>query len=139
MPPRPSIVAALLLSCLLATSCVHLSWRKKALVTFASEPPGANVIIDGRDSGFVTPCLLALPPGGGRRVDLQLNGYEPVRRRLRSDVSTYVIEWNEMWASTNTWRLPLWLNARDLFAAIRIKRAQSPRRIFVRFERSADR
>jgi hypothetical protein len=27
---------------------------------FASEPPGARVEIDGQDSGWVTPCMIAL-------------------------------------------------------------------------------
>jgi hypothetical protein len=45
-----------------------------ALVVIESDPPGARVLIDGADSGKVTPATLELPPGRRARVTLERIG-----------------------------------------------------------------
>jgi hypothetical protein len=49
-------------------------------VQFLTEPPGAQVTVDGNSSlGCKTPCMLALT-GGRHAVTVQLEGYRPYPR-----------------------------------------------------------
>ncbi|TYO97633.1 PEGA domain-containing protein [Geothermobacter ehrlichii] len=53
---------------------------------FISVPPGARVIVDGREIG-TTPCTLDYRCDGGRerQVVLLKDGFEPIRYTIRSD------------------------------------------------------
>jgi len=105
---------ALLSATLALGSCIFLP--KDADVTFASDPPGARVLIDGKDTGFVTPCGLALERNDDTRLDIALPGYVTATRFLTPDHQVYVLLWREMTVSKRTFRFPLWLNVRDFFA-----------------------
>lgn len=107
-------------------------------VTLASDPPGARVRIDEKDSGFVTPCVLELDPDDDARVELELPGYEVARRRLVPDRHAEMILWRDMYLRSEVWRFPNWLNTRDFFEPVRVDKRYSPARIFVRLERTAD-
>jgi hypothetical protein len=128
-------LAALALAPALA-ACQLLPWD--ANVTFASDPPGARVLVDGKDTGFVTPCGLALDRHDNTRLDIQLPGYVTATRILTPDHEIYVILWREMIVSPRTFRFPTWLNVRDFFVPIKYEKTMAPGRVYVRLERSAD-
>ncbi len=107
-------------------------------VTLASDPPGARVVIDEKDSGFVTPCVLELDPDDEARVALELPGYEVARRRLVPERHAEAILWRDMYLRSEVWHFPNWLNTRDFFEPIKVDKRYSPARIFVRLERTAD-
>jgi hypothetical protein len=107
-------------------------------VTFASDPPGARVLIDGRDTGFVTPCGLALERNDDTRLDIELPGYVTATRFLTPDHQVYVMLWREMFVAARTFHFPLWLNVRDFCVPIKYDKTMAPGRIYVRLERSAD-
>jgi hypothetical protein len=107
-------------------------------VTFASDPPGARVLIDGKDTGFVTPCALALERNDDTRLDIELPGYVTATRYLTPDHQCYVILWREMYVDQRTFHFPLWLNVRDFFVPIKYDKTMAPGRIYVRLERTAD-
>src|SRR5262249_7773782 len=82
---------------------------RPAAISIESEPPGAHILIDGKDSGKVTPAALDLPPGRVAQVTLDQSGYathkmtvkapEPGERAvyhevltLSPDVATLTIE-----------------------------------------------
>lgn len=111
---------------------------KDADVTFASDPPGARILIDGQDTGFVTPCCMALERNDDTRLDIKLPGYVTATRFLTPDHQVYTMLWREMIVSRRTFRFPLWLNVRDFFVPIKYDKTMAPGRIFVRLERSAD-
>jgi hypothetical protein len=126
-----------LLACaILAGGCSLLDYSTK--VTLASDPPGARVLFDDKDSGFVTPCVLELDPSESAHMALELPGYETAHRLLLSERDAQVVLWNDMVLRAGVWRFPMWLNMRDMFEPIRVDRRLSPSRIFVRLERTAD-
>jgi hypothetical protein len=126
--PRTSAAAALGAALLLAVSCAAIDQRPG--VMFSSRPSGARVLVDGVDSGFVTPCYLDLVRVE-HSVDLVLDGYIPTRVAIDPRGETWLIHYNEAWLDYNTWRFPLWLNFWDAVTPIKIERGYSPERVFV--------
>ena len=125
---RPLGTVALVL--LLALASCHSTPK----VSIASDPPGAQILVDNRDSGFVTPCVLTLS-NRAHRVDLLLPGYSTATRYLTREVNSEIVLWNDMLAYFNTWHFPLFLNYRDFFIPIERHVGPYPARIFVRMRR----
>ena len=132
----PARRAALCLLPLGLVGCALFDHSSK--VTLASDPPGARVLIAGRDCGFVTPCVLELDPSEPATIALELGGYELATRVLVPDTQRYAMLWRDMHIRNEVWNFPLWLNMRDTFVPVKINRRLSPARIFVRLERTAD-
>jgi len=107
-------------------------------IAVSSDPPGASVLIDERDSGFVTPCVLAIDPHDDRRVDLVLRGYRSETRFMTPEREVYSVLWREMGVGTRAWDFPLFLNLRDFFVPVKVRETSSPGRIFVHLDRTAD-
>lgn len=105
-------------------------------VMIASEPVGARVLIDGNDSGFVTPCCLALD-NRKQRIDLVLEGYQTATRIVDEDNRTYLVYWEECYLGPNSYHFPLWLNWYDTFAPVRFEETYAPERLFVRMRTAA--
>ncbi len=103
----------------------------------ASIPPGARVMVDGRDSGFVTPCNLGL----SRRVhmvDLVLPGYQVARIRVHPSSRTHAMRWDDMVQDAGSWRFPAWLNFRDFVTPVKKQLSWEPSRIHVPMRLAAD-
>lgn len=113
----------------LCTACVE--FRRTPGVMLATSPPGARVVIDGADSGFVTPCHVDLVREP-HEIDFVLDGYKPSTVRVDAGGEMWLIHWDEAWISEDTWRFPLWLNARDGVFPIKVDNSYDPARIFVR-------
>lgn len=129
-------MAALCWIACLCQACVFFQAPRGIVVS--SDPPGATVSIDRRDSGFVTPCVLDVDADHDRRVDIALKGYEPETRFITPDHEVYAILWREMSVGFQTWDFPLFLNFRDFFAPVKVTETVSPGRIHVRLDRTAD-
>ena len=97
-----------------------------------SEPPGALLFVDGKESGYVTPCKLHLDEGEDHVIRLEYPGYQPASIELVQDKTVEVISWKAgTTLSTGfftAFKLPFW----DLIAPIRTNDALSPGRIFAR-------
>lgn len=125
----PHRLAAILLA-LSGAACVAPS-RPHGVVV-ASEPPGARILVDGIDSGWVTPMALKLPRDERARIDLWLDGYRPATVAVApGGQKYYLILWRESYKDWDTWRFPLWLNYEDFLAPIKLSRGLQPSRIFV--------
>lgn len=121
---------SLALSAALASSgCVSI--ESPPGVMFASQPSGARIIVDGVDSGFVTPCHLDLGHQT-HEIDLVLEGYKPASVHIDEGGDTWLVLWDEAWISAQSWRFPLWLNARDGLFPIKVERSSEPERVYVR-------
>lgn len=104
-------------------------------VMIASHPQGARVLIDGVDSGFSTPCCLALDEKK-QRIDLVLDGFQTATRVVDDDNRTYLIYWDEGYIGPKCYHFPLFLNLYDGLVPVRFEETYSPERLFVRMRPS---
>lgn len=121
---------------LVTPGCVLFSGPKGIVVS--SDPPGATVSIDRRDSGFVTPCTLAVDAEDDKRVDIALQGFVTETRFITPDHEAYAILWREMSVEFAAFDFPVFVNFRDFFAPVKYRSTVSPGRIHVRLDRVAD-
>ena len=128
---KPIVVAALCLS-----SCVIPG--RATEVSVASDPPGARVLLDGVDSGFVTPCRMSLPASDDVLLELELPGYKNEQRLLVPDREVQVVYWREAYIREQVWRFPLWLNLQDFVAPVKVRPGLSPGRLYVQLDRDRD-
>ena len=107
-------------------------------IAISSDPPGATVFVSGKDTGYVTPCVIGMDPDDGTRVDIVLRGHETETRYIDSDYDVYAILWREMSVGFDTWDFYLWLNLTDFFVPIKVSEHVVPARIHVKLDRTAD-
>jgi hypothetical protein len=125
-----SAAARLVASGLFLSGCIELT---PPGTSFASDPPGARVLVDGRDSGRVTPCLIALDPDGPHRVEIELPGHEPRALELVPMDRHWFVSWAQGAAGMrSTTQFPLLLPIQDFLVPLRWSRTASPARVFVR-------
>jgi hypothetical protein len=128
-----TIIAPLLLALLGAASC--FSVQPAPTLSLSTHPPGALVLINGEETGFATPCILAVEEEL-IRVEIVLEGYDPETRIVTRDPKLETRYWSEMNAGSRTWRFPLFLPIHDLFASpVREVMILAPGRIFIRMDR----
>ncbi len=133
MAPHTSRVVALLL--LLGLMGCRAG---RVPITLASDPPGAVVWVNGRDSGFATPCRISLEDDSEHDVQLVLPGYRTATRRVVPGGERETYYWSEMSVGMRTWNFPLFLNIHDFFEPVPLRHPLVPGRIFVRLRREAD-
>jgi len=106
--------------------------------SFASDPEGARVLIDGRDSGWVTPCAFKLDEEETHVVSFALVGYTPREVVLVPDDRLGVISWYQgVNGVRSTVRFPILLPTVDFLFPLREVQTLAPGRVFVRL-RPAD-
>jgi hypothetical protein len=62
---------------------------RRAIITFNSAPPGAEIIVDGQPTGQRTPVEVQIMPGE-HTLELRLQGYPPVSQRFTAVANTRV-------------------------------------------------
>lgn len=132
-----AFAAAAIAVLLLGSGCTAFGLSRTA-VSFTTDPPGARVLVDRHDSGFVTPCRLSLPSDDHHKVEILMPGYAPVTLRIEHGRTANVVLWRDMTVGPQTWRFPLWLNFEDFFEPFKIRQAYSPGHVFVRLERAGE-
>ncbi len=129
-------IAALVLAGALA-SCVQ--YQSAEGVSLSSTPPGAEIFIDGRPSGYVTPALIELDRGDQHVVELWLEGFEVARRLLvPGDEVKDLVYWRD------TDRFPIHfpyvdtLPFEDFFMPVKLDGDLEPTRIHVRMRLASE-
>lgn len=117
---------------LLLASCV----ATERPVRFATSPAGAQVHIDGRDTGFVTPITLDLPDKDQSLLELVLPGYQTARRMLTLKEGKEIVPGSDATVFYLSWRFPLFLSAEGFWTPIRKYTVEQPGRVYVQLERS---
>jgi hypothetical protein len=98
---------------------------------FDTRPAGAEVLIDGRLSGFVTPCTIDLDRGQDHYVSFDLPGFEVRRVDLEpSDQDTW-IPMRDGAAARNGHHFPLFLQVHELFLPRITNNSLAPGRVFM--------
>jgi hypothetical protein len=129
--PVPLFLAALAT----LASCVNISPRGNT--SFSSEPRGARVHVDGRDSGWVTPCMIALDEDEEHVVTFEMDGFAPSEVVLEPLERHGIVSWRQgVNGVKSTIRFPLLLPWVDLFLPLREYSAPAPSRVFVRLRPS---
>ncbi len=105
----------------------------------ATSPPGARVVVDGRDSGYVTPCVIDFERQVAHDVRLELAGYEQAIVFLTPDARLEVVSWYD---GQVAW-IPLFfggfLPILDLLQPFRLDDSLTPSRVFVRLRPRVER
>lgn len=122
----------LLASLLLLASCVS----EGKPVRFSTSPAGAQIVLDGRETGFVTPATLDIEDKEVRQVELRLPGYRTAKRVLLLAEHREVVPWKDATVTYLTWRFPLFLAFPTVFIPVRKIRGEQPSRLHVRLERA---
>lgn len=105
-------------------------------VHFSTTPPGARILVDGRDSGFVTPTNLDLDDD--HWIQFELDGYEPADIYLESGTRRHVIPWTRGEVDITTPWFPLLLPMEDLMLPVKVDKSPSPQRIYVKLRLSVE-
>lgn len=100
----------------------------------ATDPPGARVLLDGRDTGFATPCHLELDLTRVQEVAFTLEGYREASRTLRPAETWTVVPWRDGDMRLSTWRFPIFLTFGGFLFPFRVNEDLAPSRIFVPLE-----
>lgn len=130
-------VRLLAFSCLfLLSGCAFLASDRPMVLS--TNPPGATVLIDGKNSGYVTPCQIQLDIDEDVRLDFASPGFRTETRYLTPDDEVYAILWSEMNAGPQTWRFPLWLPLKDFLVPVKWTEAHGPGRIHIDLDRQSD-
>jgi hypothetical protein len=131
---RDSLLAAGL-ACV-ASGCLFT--RAQPGVMLSSSPPGATILVDGADSGFVTPAVLSLPRSDWVRIDFLLEGHVPQSRLLGPGQRVYLIPWTDGYIGLHTWYFPLFLEFEYIVFPLRVDDNLSPQRVHVRLVSAAE-
>ena len=126
--PLLALLASALASCITVTP---------PGILVATTPPGASVFVDGEETGFVTPCNIALDRDD-HLLELRMRGYSSTRLTLRHSTRNTVVPWSTGIVSPITWPFPLFLPAKDLFLPIRTDKSPLPSRIHVELRLSSE-
>lgn len=127
---RPLLATSLCALMLLAPSCLSVAPAGPSL---ASEPPGARVLVDGRDSGWVTPCQIALDEDETHVISIELEGYAPREVQIGPLERNGFIHWRHgVNGVKSTIRFPLLITVPDLFLPVRELGNVAPEHVFVR-------
>ena len=126
-----SPLSALLLAAFLGlAACRNVS---PAGVHVSSEPPGASVRVNGVDSGWVTPCELALDVEEPHELEVTLEGFAPRHFLLVPDERRQFVSWNQGVNGLRTrQKVPFLMPADDLLLPFLEVETLAPGRIFVR-------
>lgn len=136
--PARARLAALLAGLFAAAASIGCINTTPPGAVISSFPPGARVMLDGKDSGYVTPCVIGLDRGDSYRVEIELDGYQTFRLRMEQETKRTIISWGDshIWPG-DSFRFPLFLPALDLLFPLRVDHSHSPARVHVRLDPTA--
>lgn len=131
----PRVFAALLLlAAAVLTACQLV--RPQPGVHVSSTPSGAEVWVDGRYSGFVTPANVALRTDDWHRVEFVLTGHTRAERLVGPGGRLTVVDWTEGSIGEGVFWFPILLPIESMIP-FSYEARSSPQRIHVHLARSA--
>ena len=128
MEPR-RVLALWLLTAPLLAGCVSVDSQPRLFVF--SEPSGAQVLIDGKDTGFTTPAQVDPATAS---VTVVKEGYVPQTYQVNTVTHFRYPRWQDGGTVDYTITLCLFRVWRDFFFPLQFYIWESPRRLFFRLE-----
>ncbi|MFT7485131.1 MAG: hypothetical protein ACI9F9_000978 [Candidatus Paceibacteria bacterium] len=132
--PSPRLLTALL-SALLLSSCS--TYRDTVAIHISSDPPGADVVVDGVPTGYATPCMVALPKHR-QVISIEKEGFQIPRRILFPDPYNDTWLYSEATVGPHTFDFLTFISLDDFLEPVVTKNELIPARIFVRLKRLTD-
>lgn len=119
----------------LATGCTWFRANQEVLIT--SEPPGAHVWLDGRDTGQTTPYSFDIAGNFGQdhALELRKKGYRPERRWLYQHTRGRMSRWIDGAGPPGLPPWPLGWTLGDLFFPFAVHGAIVPGEVYVKLYR----
>ncbi len=127
------LLRAILFTCLaFASSCLYPKGDGRVFVT--SDPPGAEIWLDGGPTGKTTPASLDLggPLAGDHLLEIRKKGYEPETRRLTAFKGLQVVRLDDGVTDFIVPPFPAWWTFGDLFFPLSYEWRYVPHDLFVR-------
>jgi len=114
--------------------CVY--WKSHENVLISSDPLGARILVDGRDTGKTTPSRLAIGGNFGTDhiIELQKPGFRPARRRVYQHTEGYTSRWNNGVYDMVMPPLPVFWSVGDFVTPFGIRGALLPAELYVQLD-----
>ena len=130
--------ALVLLACLPLGACTWFSGDKHVLIT--SDPPGAHILVDGRDTGKTTPSMLELGGmlDGNHAIVLQKKGYRPSGRVICAYTEGYTARFIDGVADIGLPPFPLFWTQGDFLTPFGVRWDHVPHDLYVRLYKEGE-
>ncbi len=129
--------AVLLALCAGASLSSCITYRETVAIHFSSDPPGADVYVNGVASGFATPCMIALKKEK-QIVSLHKKGFQAEGRALFPDPENDTWYYSEATVGPHTFDFPTLINLDEFLQPVTPTRELIPGRVFIRLKRESD-
>lgn len=117
---------------LLLPACTYAGGN--SFVFVSSTPAGAQILVDGEDSGETTPARLDLGGyfGSDHEITVQKVGFEPEKRKVNHHRAYYSSKWQE--GATTFWffTVPIFWTFGDFLLPFGVKWSYVPREVHIK-------
>lgn len=128
----PSLLPLLpLLLFAVAPACTYV--ESSATVWVTSSPAGAQIFVDGTDSGTTTPARIAFDEffGGDHEISIRKSGYAAEVRRVEHKTVGYTSKWQDGATDFLWMTVPLWWTLGDFFTPFAVRSGYFPKEVHV--------
>lgn len=128
-----SLMLALVLPC---AACTWFKDNQEVLIT--SEPPGAQIWLNGEDTGETTPKAMDVAAnfGSDHLLELKKKGYRTEQRVLYQHTRGYTSRWIDGGSTPGLPPLPLFWTLGDVFFPFAVRGAVVPGELYVKLYRT---
>ena len=136
--PNPSRRLPRWLPALFAMSAC--TWQSDSRVFLTTDPPGADVAIDGIETGQTTPVILDLDAvvPGGHTVTVRKNGFGDQTRTVLHHKALYGSRWEDGAATEAIKAMPLFWTFGDAFAPFAVRWQYEPHELHVKLYKNGE-
>lgn len=115
-----------------STACTYLEGDPHVVVS--STPPGAEIIVDGTNTGRTTPSKLDLGgfTGSDHEVTLRKPGFREARRRVFHYRTAGMSRWIDGATEPTIWPMPLWWTMGDMLLPFSVDWRYVPHEVHAR-------
>lgn len=128
-----------ILLCLLAPACTYFESSEQVFVT--STPAGAEIHLDGEDTGLTTPATLQFDEWihSDHELTVRKAGHDPEVRQIQAHNTGYTSRWIDgLPGDVVSYPWPLFWTLGDVFTPFARRREYTPRTLHVRLYKAGE-